>query len=331
MINKKSIVIFGATGNIGVYLVDYLLEKFPSDEYEIIAVGRRRTDFFDKRKVKYVSMNIMDSAAYSALPTDNIYAAVHLANILPARKSDENPHEYFDINVKGTINILEYLRKNNADRIVFTQTYADIAGHWGKSKVLNPDMPRSLKFTGDHSLYAISKCAAQDVIEYYHQTFGLKNFILRLPNIYMYSPEEYYYVDGVKTLVSYRYLINRAIEGKPIELWGDPTKERDIIYIKDFCQLVYRTLICDRNTGIYNAGTGVGTSFEDQIKGIIKVFSPKQTPSEIIYRPEKHSSMEYIMDISNAKEELGYSPEYNYEKYLEDYKMEMHNNRFEGL
>jgi len=47
--------------------------------------------------------------------------------------------------------------------------------------------------------------------------------------------------------------------------------------------------------------------------------------------PDKPSAMEYIMDIENAKTELGYKPEYTYKKYLDDYKIEMQNNRFIGL
>lgn len=328
---KKRIIIFGATGNIGVYLTDYLAEKFPAEEYEIIAVGRRKTSFFEKKGIAYVRLDIADEMAYDNLPQENIYAAIHLANLLPARMTDDNPYEYFDINVKGSINILEYLKKVDANRIIFTQTYADIAGHWGKSKILKHDLPRKLKYTGDHALYAISKCTVEDIISYYHETFGLGKFILRLPNIYMYAPEDYYYVDGQKTLVSYRYLIRRAIEGKPIEIWGNPDRERDMVYIKDFCQLVYKCLITDRKNGHYNVGTGVGTSLKEQIEKIIDVFSSEDKKSEIIYRPDKKDAMEYIMDISNAKEEIGYKPEYYYDDYLRDYKEEMNNNRFVGL
>lgn len=277
---KKKIIVFGATGNIGVYLTDYLLECFDRDEYEIIAVGRRKTSFFEKRGIKYFSMDISDSSAFDVLPTENIYAAVHLANLLPARMTEDNPYEYINVNLNGSVNILEYLKKSHADRIVFTQSYADIAGHWGKEKVLRHDLPRSLNYTGDHALYAISKCAVEDIIEYYHQSFGLKNFILRLPNIYMYAPEDFYYVDGKKINISYRYIIRRAMAGEPIELWGDPARVRDMIYIKDFCQLVYKTLITDRTTGHYNAGTGVGTSMQEQIDGIINVFSPIGRKSE---------------------------------------------------
>lgn len=330
MNQKKYILIFGATGNIGIYLTDYLSEILGSD-YEFIAVGRRKTDWFSKRGVKYIRMDISNNDEFKYLPTDNVFAAVHLANMLPAKMEEDDPYTYFNVNVLGTINILEYLRKVNADRIVFTQTYADIAGHWDESKVLHPNMSRSLRYTGDHALYSISKCTAQDIIEYYHQTFGLKSFILRLPNIYMYSPEKYYYVNGVKKLISYRYLIEKAIAGEPIELWGDPGRERDIIYIKDLCQLFYKTIISDRDTGIYNAGTGIGTTFQAQIEGIIDVFCPPDKKSEIILCPDKPDSMEYIMDIENARSELGYAPEYSYRKYLLDYKQEMKNNRFAGL
>ena len=326
----KKIVIFGATGNIGIYLTDYLHEKYMS-QYEIIAVGHRKTNYFDKLNVRYYSMDIRDKDAFSQLPQDDVFAAVHLANMLPARMTDDNPYTHFDINLLGTLNILEYLRKTGADRIVFTQTYADIAGHWNKQVELMPDLPRSLVYTGDHALYAISKCAAVDTMEYYHQTFGLKNYILRLPNIYMYAPEKYYYVNGEKRLISYRYLIERAINGEPIELWGDPSRLRDIVYVKDFCQLVSCCISATNDGGIYNVGTGKGTTMQQQVEGIIRVFSADNRRSEIIYCPEKKNAMEYVMNIDNAKKDLGYDPQYSYEDYLSDYKIEMKSNRFEGL
>lgn len=329
--DRKKIIIFGATGSIGAYLTDYLAEKFSEDEYEIIAAGRRKTDFFSQRGISYFSFDIMDAGSFSSLPSENVFAAVHLANILPARVSGDDPYNYFDVNVRGTINILEYLRRVKADRVIFAQTYADIAGHWGSEKVLRHDLPRSLRFTGDHALYAISKCTAQDIIEFYHETYGIGNFILRLPNIYMYSPEEYYYVDGIKRLISYRYIIKRAMAGEPVEIWGDPERKRDMIYIKDLCQLVQKILVSQRRSGVYNAGTGVGVSFREQIEGIVDVFSPEGKRSQIISCPEKPDAMEYIMEIDNARQELGYEPEYFYREYLEDYKKEMLQNRFAGL
>ena len=55
-----------------------------------------------------------------------------------------------------------------------------------------------LLFTGDHAFYAITKSMIVDTMEYYKQEYGLKNFVFRLPNVYLYHPEKYYYVDCVK-------------------------------------------------------------------------------------------------------------------------------------
>lgn len=327
----KNIIIFGATGNIGTYLIDYILNHTDRKEYNIIAVGRRKTDYFQRYGVEYLSMDISDKAAFDKLPTEDIFAAIHLAGAMPARMTSDDPYKYFSSNIYGSLNILDYLKRVNADRIVYTQSYADLAGYWNKEIELMPDFDRKLKYTGDHALYVISKCAAVDVMEYYHQTFGLKNYILRLPNIYMYSPEKYYYVDGEKRLISYRYIISRAIKGEPIELWGNPERKRDMVYIKDLCQLALLCVKADNDGGTYNVGTGVGTTMKEQIEGIIDVFSPKSHKSEIILCPEKPDSMQYIMNIDNAKKELGYSPKYMYLDYLRDYKEEMKSNRFEEM
>ena len=72
------------------------------------------------------------------------------------------------------------------------------------------------------------------------------------------------------------------------------------------------------NGGTYNAGTGIKTTLREQIQGMIDVFSPEDNKSEIIEVPDKPTFDSFVMDISNAKEELGYQLEYTYIKYLED-------------
>ncbi len=329
--SRKKVLILGATGSIGVYLVEYLKKSLPGDDYEVVAIGRRETVFFEKYGVPYISADLTCEKDYAKLPEDGVYAAIHLANMLPARMKDYNPMQYIQVNTMGTLLLLEYLRQVHADRILFTQTYADLAGHWGTHKVLSNSLPRKLQYTGDHAVYAISKCAAVDLMENYRYTYGVKNFIFRLPNIYMYSPETEYYVDGIPRLISYRYMIRRAIQGLPLEVWGNPSIERDIVYVKDLCQMICGAVTVRRDHGVYNVGTGIGTTMLEQVKGIVEVFSPPNAKSPLILRPDKPDSMEYIMDITEAKEELGYVPKYNYLAYLNDYKDEMNSDRFAGL
>jgi len=126
-------------------------------------------------------------------------------------------------------------------------------------------------------------------------------------------------------------MIERAQKGENIEMWGNPNAFKDILYVKDLCQMMYKALFADVNGGTYNAGTGIKTTLREQIQGMIDVFSTEDNKSEIIEVPDKPTFDSFVMDISNAKEELGYRPEYTYIKYLEDYKKEQQAKRFDDM
>ena len=144
-----------------------------------------------------------------------------------------------------------------------------------KDPLLTVDLPRKFSFKSDHTVYVMSKDFAVDLIENYHQMYGLKRFIFRLPTIYLYSPIDTYYVDGTNRKIGYRILIDKAAQGETIEVWGDPNRVKDMVYVKDFCQMLYKAVFADRTEGYYNVGTGVGTSLLRQIEGMIEVFGPE--------------------------------------------------------
>lgn len=325
---KQKILVLGSEGNIGRYFIDYLLNNLDLEKYEIVATGREEKYPFDFYKGKYIKLDITKKEDFNNLPKNNVYAVVDFAGVLPAYLKEDNPYKYIDVNVTGTLNVLEYCKKVKADRIVYTQTWADLNGYLKDKKPLKPNLLRKQIFKGDHAIYTVSKSTAVDLIECYHQIYGIKNFIFRLPNIYMYSPEMYYYVNGEKKYISYRYMIEKVIKGEDLEIWGNPNLGKDIIYVKDLCQMIFKSLFVERETGIYNAGTGIKTTMKEQIEGIIKVFSSKNNPSKIIECPNKRDCDDFVMDIENIKAELGYTPEYTYIKYLEDYKKERELNRF---
>ena len=77
--------------------------------------------------------------------------------------------------------------------------------------------------------------------------------------------------------------------------------------------------------------SGWATTLEEQIKGVVEVFSPKDKPSEIIYRPEKTSQNSYLYDIQNSRDEIGYEPQFNYIDMLKDMKKEVGGTRFAHL
>ena len=323
----KKIVVFGASGDTGRYFIEYFLENYSGNEYQIVATGTRETDCFDSMGVDYYQVDITKKEDFEKLPKD-VYAVIDLAGLMPARMKGYDPYKYIDVNIVRNLNILEYCRKNGADRMLFAQSFGDIKD-WAEEKlVLTADMPRNFSFTTDHTIYVMCKNFTVDMMENYYQMYGLKKFVFRLPTIYLWSPIEDYYVDGKIRKIGYRTLIDKAINGETIEVWGNPNREKDMVYVKDFCQMLYKAVFCYRDSGYYNVGTGVGTSLLNQIKGIVEVFGKEGKKSKIVMRPDMPNAPQYIMDIEPAQKELNYVPKYDYISMLKDFKKEMELARF---
>lgn len=327
---KKKIIIFGATGNTGNYLVKYASSFFDKEHYEIIATGRKSTNVFESMDVPYYQVDINKESDFNVLPKDNVFAVILLAAKIPSYMNNYDPKEYLTTNILGAFNVLEFCRKNNVDRILYTQTVFDISLSVVEGKKIDPYTPKSFSYKGDHAMYVISKNTAQELIKHYHEEYGIKSFIFRLPTIYNYSPYQYYFPNGIKTLRPVYQMINNAIEGKDIELWGDPNYSKDMVHVYDFSQMLCKAVLTDRNEGIYNVGTGIPVTMQEQIETIIEVFGDKNK-SKIVYKPEKKSGGGFLMDIENARTELGYQPEYTCKKLFENYKEEMAKNTFAEL
>ena len=319
----KNIIVFGASGNTGKYFVKYFYEIQKDNNYRIIAVGTRETDYFSKINIEYYRVDITDKTQFSKLPRENVYAVVNFAGLMPARMHGYEPQKYIDVNISGNLNILNYCHDVNVDRILFMQSFGDIKAYSENSPILNVNMNRNFDMATDHTIYVMTKNFAVDMIRNYNAMYGIKDFIFRLPTIYLWSDIDYYYVDGIKRKIGYRALIDKAIAGEDIEVWGDPSRVKDMVYVKDFCQMLYKALFVDREHGYYNVGTGIGTSLLDQIKGMIDVFGDSGRKSRIILNPDKPNAPQYIMDITEAVNELGYAPKYFYMDMLRDMKLEM--------
>jgi len=314
------ILIIGATGSTGLYLTDYLNRN----DYDVIATGlrHRNSNIYKSKGMEYFLLDISKKEEFEKLPVD-VDCVVLLAGLMPARMEGYDPYKYININIIGTLNTLEFCRLNNIPKIIFAQSHSDVAGHWNTGEYIKSDASRILNFRGDHAVYIISKTTAVDLIEHYHQEYGLQSVIFRLPTIYCYWPDDTMFVNGVKKKMAYLVIIKKAIEGEPIEIWGDPTIAKDIVYVKDFIQMIEKAINSKTAQGMYNVGTGMPTTLEEQIKGIIEVFSKPDKKSSVIYRPEMPSQTSYFYDISRTKDDLHYEVEYPYLEMLRDMKKEM--------
>ena len=326
--NSKRIVVFGATGNIGAYLAVHLKQE----GYDVIAVGSRKSDngFFADFEIKYYSVDIRNIESFNRLPQKDIYAVVHFAGILPSRYEYDS-NILIDSITRGTLNVLEYIRVSGGEKIIFPQTPFDLWYLHNTSIPLDPDLRRDFPRTGDHSVYTIAKNAAIDLIEYYYNTFGIKRFILRFFTVYQYHPNPYHYSNGIKKMMPYRILIERALNGETIEVWGDPYRRKEILYVKDLVQVVSKSISSNLNGGFYNVGGKRTVSLKEQIEGIVEIFSPKGRKSKIVYCPEKQDSRITCLDSTKTKVELGYEPRYSYLKAMQDLYEEMKTEPFAKL
>ena len=315
----KKVLILGANGDIGKYLVDYLSCQV-EEPFEIIASGRSNADFSKYDNVEYIRVDITNQKDFDRLPSD-IYAVIDLAGMMPARMEGFHPEQYIKTNIEGTLNVLEFCKNNAVDRIIYTQSFGDIKDYGDTMVELKPDLNPKYKYDTDHSVYVVSKNTAVELIKCYHAIYKLKSFILRLPNIYFWSKNDTFYVDGKIKKIAWRYIIEQAEKGNDIEVWGDYSRVKDMIYVKDLCQMIYLSCLVDRDYGHYNVGTGIGTSLLEQIKGIVNVFG-KDKKSNLIFMPDKPNAPQYIMNIENATADLGYLPKYNYLDMLNDMKKE---------
>ena len=332
--SKEKIVIFGATGNVGSYVTKYASEFFADKDYEVVATGRRNTDVFDQFGVEFVQVDMLNEDDFERSPQENVHAVILLAAVIPSYMNDYDGKQYLQTNIMGTYNVLEYCRKARVDRVLFSQTVFDISLYAvdDPGVTLAPHLKPYFSYSGDHAMYVISKNTAIELLKHYLAEYGIKYFIFRFPTIYEYSTFQYYYPNGVKTIRPLYAQINRAKEGKPLELWGDPQYAKDMVYVYDCAQMLCKCAIYDgpKDHETYNVGTGIPVTLQQQCEAIIEVFSPKDNPSTIRYTPGK-SGGGFLMDITNAKEDLDYEPQYDVVRLFEEYKYEAQFDRFKSL
>lgn len=320
MMSKEKILVLGATGNLGAYSALALKEA----GYDIIATGKRKSDngFFEDMGIPYYSVDITDSESFNCLMDLGITTVVDFAGELPSRCAF-NPQALIRTITEATMNVLEFMRKTNAKKIIFPTTPYDLF-HLHESGIpINPDAERSFPLTGDHSIYAIAKNAAVDLIENYYNEYGISRFILRFFTIYQYHPNAYHYADGKMRMMPYRMLMDKAAKGESICIYGDPTRVKEMVYIKDFTQVVVNAVKSDLSGGFYNIGSPTRVSLDEMIHGIVEVFSPENKKSIISYDATKPDTLQSMLDWSKTEKELNYKPQYSYIKMLEDFKQEM--------
>jgi len=242
----KHVLIIGGAGFIGYNLARKLSEmKAVVTVYDNLS-GARSEERAEKLKAARILCVIDDilhknELLSSAKGSDIVF---HLAALSSVPESYKNPQKDCQINVLGTVNVLEVARAVDAP-VIFTSS-STVYG--AAKKTLTPE---------DHplqpiSFYGLSKLVAENYCQTYYKTYGLPTVSLRLFNVY--GPEE-------ATGVSYDFLRKIKANNKRLEIIGSGEQSKDFVYIDDVIDAIIRTAQNNKTIGeAYNVGSGTTTN-----------------------------------------------------------------------
>lgn len=331
------IIIIGASSFIGIHTVD----EFVKQDCEVLVTGRNNKfkEHYDAMGIKYVNLDITSKEDLDKLPTTGVDGVILLSGLLPANvpvnlDKDENAADYFRVNTIGTINVLEYCRKNGIDRVISSSSYADVFNSWNGEKAITEEEPRGYKFTGDHAVYVFSKNAANDVLEYYNQQHGMSNAVFRFPPVYGVGPHGSLFINGTYVKSGLQIFMDKAAAGEDITIFGNKDLSRDVVYVKDVAYAYYLAMFSPNTSGLYNMTSGKGVTLQEQAEVIADLFAPlPERKSKIVYKPEvQNNTPSYLFSMEKAKRDFGFVPEYSdFRVMMTDYKKDLDEHKFQDL
>jgi UDP-glucose 4-epimerase len=319
------IVVTGATGFVGRYLVDYIVGQGE----KVIACGRskRYTEFFADLNVPFVPLDVTVASDFARLPTDGVSAVVHLASVIPAAVKDLPTDLFIKVNTLGTYYALEYCRRAQISTFLFPTTLYECTQH--SCMPICESMGRSYSLTGDHAAYVISKMAASEYVEHYSQEYGMRGIVFRFTGLLGLGRQEGFFAQGVFHPSAFEVFYSRAKAGLPLEIWGEHRARRDALYVKDAVRAIHLALCSENARGLYVIASGAGRTVEEEAIAFADVFSAPQHPLQVVYRPDKaDKGRTYYFDIAKATRDFGWAPIYSFRDILLDYDREFHSGRF---
>ena len=226
--------------------------------------------------------------------TKNIDIVFHLISSTTPKNSNDNPVYDIESNVISTLKMLESLKKNKVQKIVFISSGGTV---YGSPNYLPIDENH---FTDPICSYGISKLTIEKYLGMYRHLYGLDHTIFRLSNPY--GP----YQTPVSNQGVIAVFLYKAIKEETIEIWGNGEVIRDYIYIGDAIDAIIKSLDDSSNGTILNLGSGTGYSLNDLVNTIESVTGRKIRCD--FKEARKLDVPSNILDISKAKQILDWQP-----------------------
>ena len=252
--------------------------------------------------VELITADIRDGDAVRRA-ADGVGAVVHLAAAGNVVESVRDPHANFDVNVRGSLSVLDAARDADVERIVVASTGGALMGN-APGPVHEGSVPRPL------SPYGASKAAMEAYCHAYAGSYGLRSVILRFANLY--GP-----FSGHKKGVVTTFF--RALHrGEPLTIFGDGAASRDFMHVADICSAIALALEADVPGGTTaHVATGVETTIDELAALASEVAGRPGHPVE--HLPARTGEVERnVGSYRLAQELLGFEPAVSLHEGLAD-------------
>ena len=272
-----------------------------------------RTEYLHKKlgtaDVAVVQKDVRDlPALLEAIQTYRPETVVHTAGLIGPRVA-EALYSGLQINVMGTINVLEAVRLAGVKRLVHISTFGVYDRRRLGDRPTHEDMPR-----GPGSAYGNSKAAKELMAEAYQKLYGFELIMLRLANAYGLG----HFWAGSGGGEKVQNLLEAGIKGGVARIPQEQTMDFEYVYAKDVGRAVdIAATIAMPKPSIFNIGAGKVTTF-DELAATAQKLLPK-LEVEIVPGKPPANAVSQPLDISRAKEHLGWEPQYDMEKGFQDY------------
>ncbi|HBP88081.1 MAG TPA: NAD-dependent epimerase/dehydratase family protein [Nitrospirales bacterium] len=292
-------LVTGGAGFIGSHLVDRLIQE--GNEVIVVdnlSTGKRKNI---NKKAQFYKMDIQSKRMERVFRNERPLIVVHLAAQMNVRHSTEDPGFDAQVNILGTINVLEHAVKHGVRKVTFASSGGAV---YGEQEIF--PAPESHR-TDPLSPYGISKLAGEKYLAYYATATGLRYVALRFSNVY--GPRQDSEGEAGVVAIFSKLMLNG---GQPI-VNGTGKQTRDFVYVEDVVEAILVTLGEDVQ-GIYNVGTGQETTV-NECYGIIKDLTKSQCKD--LYGAAKiGEQFRSVLDVTKLREVFGWDPQVSLQEGL---------------
>jgi UDP-glucuronate 4-epimerase len=303
-----AIVVTGGAGFIGSHLCEALLQRGDRvvaidnlNDFYAPAIKRANLAALSRRPgFTFVEKDIRDrDAMLATIAGARPDAIVHLAAMAGVRPSIENPALYADVNVMGTVHLLDAAVASRVPKFIFASS-SSVYGN-------NEKVPFSEDDRVDEPIspYAATKKAGELIAHTYAHLHGIAVSCLRFFTVY--GPRQ-------RPEMAIHKFARLILDGKPVPMFGDGSMRRDFTYVDDIIDGVVRSLDRARGYRIYNLGESRTIALREMIAALEKALDNKATIERL---PEVPGDVKITYaDVSRARSELGYAPSFPLEEGL---------------